>query len=270
MSNTHGISKLLIVVILAVAILVVGGALYYLSINNSNTTPNTNKIISCTTDEDCVNFCGDDECFQPHCAGPNDTKPNTCNCLNLCRTQVPTTTNSNRVTVSNTIITNVAIINTNTLLEIGDERKFSHEADGYSVTVPEGWYAHELDTGTIFLKTKTLPEVEATEGYAYGSQYGIVRTSMSDVPGAESADDYLDGAVGLTDSVGNPILRGEVIVDGRSFTRVTVAAANEQGIFLSYFHFNGDVVFQLFNFPYSGNSTDSQNFLTMVESFEIL
>ena len=270
MSNTHGISKLIIVVILAVAILVVGGALYYLSINNSNTTSNTNKTVSCTTDEDCINFCGDDECLQADCSGPNDAKPYTCSCLGLCGAVVPTTINSNKAIITNTTITNTTIINTNTLLEIGDERKFSHEDDGYSVTVPDGWYAHELDTGTIFLKTDILPEVEATEEYEYGAQYGIIRTSMSDVPGAESADDYLDSAVGLTDPVGNPILRGGVVVEGKSFIRVTVAAANAQGIFVSYFHFNGDTVYQLYNYPYSGNSTDSQNFLEMVKSFVIL
>lgn len=51
------------------------------------------------------------------------------------------------------------------------------------LSLPEGWYAHRMsDSYALFTRQQTLPDIGATEGYAYGEQISISMESFTGIP----------------------------------------------------------------------------------------
>lgn len=206
----------------------------------------------------------------------NDATTNTASTktkVNKTNTNIVFTANANSNTATNT--STEVIANTNSAAnknaapdETADGPNLYTNADcGYSITPPDGWYAHELAAGTLFLQTETLPEIGATEGYAYGTQFGIICGSISEYDGVATPEEYLDTAVGNTDIEGNPIVRENVVRNGLNMVRFSRPAAGAAGTTLTYYHFVDDRYYRLFHWAYKEAGDASQDFEEMVNSF---
>ncbi|MCR4323082.1 MAG: hypothetical protein NUV61_03260 [Candidatus Azambacteria bacterium] len=114
------------------------------------------------------------------------------------------------------------------------------------ITPPNGWYIHHTNSGNLLvMKQKELPNIGATEGYAYGEHISISTTLMSASPKewvAQKTHIDLDDHALVRKSDWEMI--GEYLV-----LRVEHEAAGAAGKQLSYYIFNGDRVYIASLFP---------------------
>ena len=169
-----------------------------------------------------------------------------------------------------------ATINTNTntpipvpeVEEIVVDNTYTNSECGYSLTLPDGWYAYDQTNGVLFLMSATLPSVGATEGYAYGTQFSIACGDISEA-GAITSTEYLDAMIGNLDAYDNPIVRQNVVRNGLNMVRFTMSAAGADGTILNYYYFNGTTYYDLSHFSYDQATTASQDFEAVLNTFSI-
>ncbi len=144
-----------------------------------------------------------------------------------------------------------------------DSRQYASE-DGYSFTTPDGWYLHDQ----VWLPTEESPELSgATEGYAFGPQFTIHKTTFSDYRSdvttqAEFIDTIDDGPDGTLEE-------GWVTRNGLSMYRAVIPAGEASGNVETYYYFDGDTVYIISHYPYDPATQYSQDFESMVNSFTI-
>jgi hypothetical protein len=113
--------------------------------------------------------------------------------------------------------------------------------------IPEGWYPHNLGEGQIILtRAPKLPDVGATEGYAYGEQISV-STGVFDGDLNNLEDWYYIRWV-FEDAA---LVRdwSWVDVEGLTSLRVESEAAGASGGQLRYFIFSGDQFHTLSLYP---------------------
>lgn len=114
------------------------------------------------------------------------------------------------------------------------------------ITPPSGWYIHYTSGGSLLLtRQKELPDIGATESYAYGEHISISVTLMNTSPKEWVAQKmYID----LDDRA---LVRESEwgMVGGYLVLRVEHEAAGAAGKQLSYYIFNGDRAYGASLFP---------------------
>ena len=140
--------------------------------------------------------------------------------------------------------------------KLGVTCDFAGDAVGSAITdpylplpqnLPEGWYAHRItDTSFFITRQKVLPDIGATETYAYGDQVGVYITIntlspeiwMAQRSGFDLNDVALIKSKIWTESHGHPLLQVE-----------HQTPASDQ---LTDFLFVGDRVYTISLYPYPG------------------
>ncbi len=115
--------------------------------------------------------------------------------------------------------------------------------------IPDGWYAHTLgDNSIILTRSEVLPDVGATEGYAYGEQIHISKGVFDG--NIEQLEDwyYLRWAFEDADHLIRD--RERVQIRGFDALRIESDAAGASGGVLRYFIFTGDQFHTLSLYPF--------------------
>ncbi|MFC1663360.1 hypothetical protein ACFL04_04340 [Patescibacteria group bacterium] len=151
-----------------------------------------------------------------------------------------------------------------------DATSYTNGDCGQTITLPDGWYAHDMGSGhIIILQTETLPSVGETEGFAFGTQIGMGCGDISEA-GASTGDEFLDNVFGTTDVYDVPIVRTSVVRNGLNMTRFTTSAAGAEGQVLHYYYYNGTSYHRLDHWAYDAGTPASQDFEDLVNSFSAI
>ena len=116
------------------------------------------------------------------------------------------------------------------------------------IPVPEGWHEHSLGgNGVLLTRSQTLPDIGATELYAYGEQISISAGMFDGDPNNRESWQYIRW-----------VFEDEALVRNWSWTtvrgldalRVESEAAGASGGVLYYFIFSGDQLYTLSLYPF--------------------
>lgn len=114
------------------------------------------------------------------------------------------------------------------------------------ISVPDGWYLHRItgyENAMMLTRQKELPDIGATESYAYGEQINIAVMEINTPWLAE-----LISCVADADNINLPLRQWEEI-GGREFLRVEQQAAGAGGKELTYYFFKDNLVYQFSLYP---------------------
>ena len=147
-------------------------------------------------------------------------------------------------------------------LREGDEVKVSYVSDDFSIWLPEGWYAHELEYSVLFTHDENLETPQNTEGYALGPQFQVVMQTMS-LDELLEQNLWNEGSEFLVSKEGARIVNEEV-------TKIVAKAAGADGEILNYiFESTDGRIFTLSHYPYERGSNDTEDFERTVQTFMI-
>jgi hypothetical protein len=139
----------------------------------------------------------------------------------------------------------------------------------YTVTIPAGWYAHDIDTAVVFTPSAEFTLPEGTEGYAIGQQFIVREARLGENADADTFEEWMDGN-GM--APGSEWLRERttVMLGGRPFERVIMRAAQADGESLFYIHqTTPDRFLMLSHYPYVQGSDESDAFEEFVASVQV-
>lgn len=199
----------------------------------------------------------------------NKEKTSNSNNTNAANVNIGSNTNALVNVNSNTGLNANVTVNTNSSNDATkDWKTYESTRLGFSLRYPASWSPHEQTASVLFLKSATLPNVGATEGYAYGTQFSVSKRAIAAVKaGVTTKEQFLKEVVGTRDPDGNPITQEKVNRGGLDMIRVVMNAAGADGKVLTYYYFSGDSVYTLSHYPYDATSEDSKTFETVVTTF---
>lgn len=137
--------------------------------------------------------------------------------------------------------------------------------------VPVGWYEHRLSDATIILtKQEELPDVGATEGYAYGEQIIITVLPLSVSPqewATQKTQIDLDDVI-VKEKAWSIVDNGDGIIDPGDITFLRVAHDSPAGLQLTYYVFEDKQVHHFSLYPYEPQSDERlEAFESVIRSY---
>lgn len=133
--------------------------------------------------------------------------------------------------------------------------KYTNTVDGYTITIPSGWYRHATDGSMVFTTKKKQVIPAMTDGYALAPVWTIDVQTLSDGNGKSiSKTEWLKLNVGTVDANGQPMKTRLVNINGRRMIEVVGNAAGATGKQVSYFAFTKSKVYHAFQYPYRPGS----------------
>lgn len=136
------------------------------------------------------------------------------------------------------------------------------------ISVPSGWYRHQLDNGDVlFTRSPTLPNIAKTEALVYGEQIQVSRAPVNE-PLSSWAMRYVG------DNVLAPSKKWGMI-NGHQTLQAEVSTEGDEG--LDFVVFQGDLAYIFFLYPstiyssstkqFAPNATDIGTLENMVDVF---
>lgn len=133
-----------------------------------------------------------------------------------------------------------------------------------SAIVPDGWYPHARGTSTLlFTRSRFLPHLEGTEGYAYGEQI-VVGVSPYDGEQGKEETWYQIEWINQDDEYGN-LKKDWFTLEGYKVLRLSHDGMTDGGD-LSYLVFIGDTVHTVYLYP-AYNSSHLETFETFFKEY---
>ena len=130
--------------------------------------------------------------------------------------------------------------------------------------IPAGWYPHAFGTSTVlFTRSRFIPKIEGTEGYAYGEQI-VVSISPYDGEPKKEEDWYQLEWINEDDEYGHPIKEWFTLY-GYKILRLEYDGMTSGGD-LSYFVFTGNTVHVISLYP-AYNSPHLEAFEAFFEKY---
>jgi hypothetical protein len=128
------------------------------------------------------------------------------------------------------------------------------------VPTPAGWYAHSQGINAVFFtKQADLPDVGATEGYAYGEQIDVSAVALT--PGWANAN--IGNASG---TIGAPPANDWGMLDGYQTIKAEIGTEADNELIYAIFDPAHYTVYEFILYPYP-NATDTPIFNSMIHDF---
>lgn len=128
--------------------------------------------------------------------------------------------------------------------ETADWKTYRNEKYGFEFQYPSDWYPYPNGDAVLLIKSKELPKIGDTEGYAYGEQIIVSVSELNGVWGEKiSVAEYIKGFdPGI-------ISKNEVTINGLSMVRIERSEEEANANTLHYLYFKNDKVFSFYLYP---------------------
>ncbi|GEM_PF-2724930 len=147
------------------------------------------------------------------------------------------------------------------------ENKTSLKLPDVGTSIPAGWYEHRInDTHIILTKEKILPDIGATEGYAYGEQINISVLPLSLSPEkwvAQKTHIDLDDVL-VREAAWSIVDNGDNIIDDGDIKFLRIEHKTPAGSALSYYVFEDERIKVFSLYPLETQSVERLDILESV------
>ncbi len=138
-----------------------------------------------------------------------------------------------------------------TKIDTSNWKTYTSSQYGFELKYPINWYPYLEGGNVLFLKTKEMPKLEGTEGYALGEQI-IVGTS--DLIGRWnkqlSVDEYIKEYYPDDGWGDGPIVKKTININGMEMLRIESPTCCTSSRELKYLYFNNDKAYFFYLYPY--------------------